>query len=308
MKTILSASVRRIILSACVITLLAAGGCRSSRKAVTKTSVPDVPSVPAVVETPQQVRNTLAIQFDRLASSYGNWTDVQMPVKADITSPMKLSLSGRATLVRDKAVYLSIRLLGMEMGALYADNDSAFITIRLNKLMYAESMDKFTKTFGLTLGDLQDALLGRAFYPGQGTLKSSDTKLFTIPDEEMPSSGDSYSWILKPRKATKGGEWFFRILSPTGDSGAPCVESLEIVPSASASAICRYSGPVISPDGIFASNAEVNATLGKRNLRATLRWTFSDAKWDTGTKVNFSKPSGYRRVTTEEVIKILKSL
>lgn len=307
MKAILSTTVRHLVLSACVITLLAAGGCRSSRKAIAEVPESQVPE--PVAETPVLYANTYAAQFDRLAASYGTWTDVQMPVKADIASPVKISLSGRATLVRDKVVYLSIRMLGMEMGALYADNDSAFITIRFNKLMYAESMDKFTRTFGLTLGDLQDALLGRGFYPGQGTLMAASAKLFSIPDGEIPASDLSTSWILKPRAATKGVEWFFRVLSPGRAESlvSPCVESLEIVPSASASAVCRYSGPVISPDGIFASNAEVNATLGKHKLQASLRWTFSDARWDTGTEVNFSKPSGYRRVSTDEVIKILKS-
>ena len=200
------------------------------------------------------------------------------------------------------------------MGSLYADNDSVFIAVKLNKILYAESMEKFSRTFGLTMTDLQDALLGRAFYPGRGTLEASSASLFKFaPMEAVEKNPDgSFVWELTPRKSHKGVEWFYKILSPAAEElsegVAPFAESLTIVPSASAKGSCIYSDPVLSSCGIFASVARVQATVGKRTIDASLRWSLDEAQWNTGVSVNYSKPRGYRRVSTSEVLKMLKGL
>lgn len=302
------------IIPVCIVLLLAAGSCRSSKKSAESTDS-YTPAPGTTVRIPEkEPARTLEADFGRLAASYGEWSDLRVPVRLELKSPAKFSVSGRATLVRGKAVHISVRILGMEMGSLYADNDSVFIAVKLNKILYAESMGKFSRTFGLTMTDLQDALLGRAFYPGKGTVEASSAPLFKFaPVETVEKNPDgSFVWDLTPRKSHKGVDWFYKILSPSADELAagvvPFAESLTIVPSASAKGSCLYSDPILSPCGIFASVARVQATAGKRTIDASLRWSLDDAQWNTGASANYTKPRGYRRVSTSEVLKMLKGL
>lgn len=87
------------------------------------------------------------------------WTDLYVPVKLELTEPARMSISGRATIVRDRSIYLSLRMIGMEVATVYVDADSIFATEKVHRQMIAVGFDA---TLGrkLTVGELQDLLLG----------------------------------------------------------------------------------------------------------------------------------------------------
>lgn len=93
------------------------------------------------------------------------WHDVYLPVKVSLLQPASMSLSGRATMVRDSAVFVSMRVLGMEVATLYADRDSVIVLDKFHKYVYSEPLSAVTSRAGLTLGDIQEILLGRQELP-----------------------------------------------------------------------------------------------------------------------------------------------
>lgn len=90
----------------------------------------------------------------------GSWHDVYMPVKVKLNSPMSMSLSGRATIVRDSLVNISMRVLGMEVAVVNMTSDSLIMVDKYHKYLFAESLGKIMGSHKLSLGDIQDIMLG----------------------------------------------------------------------------------------------------------------------------------------------------
>jgi hypothetical protein len=90
----------------------------------------------------------------------GTWHDVYMPVKVKLSSPMSASLSGRATIVRDSLVNLSMRVLGMEVAVVNITPDSLVLVDKYHKYVFSESLQKIMGSHKITLGDMQDIMLG----------------------------------------------------------------------------------------------------------------------------------------------------
>lgn len=93
------------------------------------------------------------------------WHTLYAPVKVNVSSPMSLGASGRATMVRDSLVHLSLRFFGMEVAQVRADRDSAWLVDKYHKIYTSMPLAGLTASSGLTLADVQDLLLGQAFLP-----------------------------------------------------------------------------------------------------------------------------------------------
>ena len=108
-----------------------------------------------------------------------HWSDLYVPVKLELTEPARMSISGRATMVRDRSIYLSLRMIGMEVATVYVDTDSIFATEKLHKQMLAVDFDK---TLGgkLSVGELQDLLLGD---PGKAVKKLPSALSYEVEDQ-----------------------------------------------------------------------------------------------------------------------------
>ncbi len=74
---------------------------------------------------------------------------------------MSLSASGRATLVRDSLIHISLRFFGMEIAQLRADRDSAWLIDKYHKIYTSVPLAKLTAASDMTLADVQELLLGR---------------------------------------------------------------------------------------------------------------------------------------------------
>lgn len=234
-----------------------------------------------------------------LAASYGAWSDVKVPVKVEIAKPKKFSMSGTATMVYGSALNVSFKMLGFEVASAYADADSVIINVKAMGMYYAESLRKFTSAFGLDIADLQSLLFGRAFVPGSGQLSAAQSSKFSV----SPISGSEY--MLVPDMKIKNVEWFYTAI--LGEE--PFVNGLAVEASGHNPILCNFASPYASEAGTVAQNIKVRTTIRKHDIEAGLTWSMGKASWDKGAKANKpSLPRNAKRMTTDQVLKMLKGL
>lgn len=121
----------------------------------------------------------------------GSWHDVYMPVKVSAVKPINQSLSGRATMVRDSMVHISMRMLGFEVAVLHVENDTMWVIDKFHKYQFAESLDKILGSHKMSLGALQDIMLG---------LNEGDMRQF-----KNPSNNESVTITYEDRRDTPAG-------------------------------------------------------------------------------------------------------
>ena len=112
--------------------------------------------------------------YTRLISDYRPWSDIYMPVTLSVSSPMDMSISGRATFIRDSEIHLSLRMIGIEVAIVYINNEKIYIIDKFNKRYIEENLSKLPGDLPVTVSNIQDMLLGRIFLPGFGTLTADD--------------------------------------------------------------------------------------------------------------------------------------
>lgn len=267
-----------------IILILAASlmtGCRTSKKA--SESHPDDTSA-------AQVKGD---SFDKLTASYGEWTDVNVPVNIRISSPTKFSISGRANLVHGKSIDISLRVLGFEMGRAFITTDSVFVVIKPKRTYMAESLTEVTKYVSFTTENIQDMLMGRPFLLGRPVLSPSDKKLVEI---ETFESG----MLITPRKQPSMANYGY----------AADVEELItklIIVSADSDkfkAEVSYPGHAYNtPAGVIASDTDIQVVTPKASYSATFTWKWNNARWNTGNRPDFTVPQGYKRILTKDLLK-----
>lgn len=125
-----------------VLAMLALTGCRSN-----KTTRPATPAPPPAATAPAQA---------------GEWHDVYLPVKIRVMAPIQLSLSGRATMVRDSAINISMRVFGMEMAVANVTADTVVIVDKYHKSLFAESLKELLGKHQMSVSEMQDIMLGTA--------------------------------------------------------------------------------------------------------------------------------------------------
>ena len=154
----------RLLLIAACSALFFAAACGTGKEASRTPSSASI--VPPADATP-------AVRFEAMTAAYGMWHDLQVPMRATLRSPMNMSASGRLTMVRDSLVHISMRVLGIEVAVLRVGRDSVHVFDKFHRYYAAESMAALSRRTGLTLADVQCALLGRAFMPGRGVATAS---------------------------------------------------------------------------------------------------------------------------------------
>lgn len=95
-------------------------------------------------------------------SAAPQWTDMSVPVTVNITKPQQLKVSGTLTMERGKMIHLSLRFLGMEVGAAYASGDSIYAFSKLQRIYVDESISRALGGYNLSLSDMQDLLIGQS--------------------------------------------------------------------------------------------------------------------------------------------------
>ena len=233
-------------------------------------------------------------KYFSLCDSYADWHDVHLPINLSWQAPDGMSISGRATMVRNEEIYISMRVMGFEAAVIYANTDSAYFVDKYHKYYFAESFKALMGSSCLTIGNLQDLLLGRAFAPGQGTVcEESAITLFAEDDNAWGIEGDPES--------PQGMEWW--CIATMDD--VPVVSSVSFARSETSQADFIYSDVQTTPAGPVAGIVDIALIDGFKGASAQLKWSIKDAKWNTDKQINFKQPNGYKIITTDQLLRFL---
>lgn len=129
-------------------------------------------------------------RFDAMMASYSSWDNLEIPLKVELKSPAKFSLSGRMYMENGQSILVSMRLLGFEVATMYADSDSLYCVDKVHKIVVAENMKNLTQLTGIDITQLQSLMLGRAFLPGEPGRLSRKTKGLSFEE----STDDGVEW------------------------------------------------------------------------------------------------------------------
>ena len=231
-------------------------------------------------------------ELKALVGSYRDWNDVAMSVKCNIRSPKSLSISGKVTMIYGREIKLSLRMLGFEVAALYADPDSIYVYEKLNHTMIVEAMSRITSLTGLDLKGVQDMLLGHITNP--------DNHNDILSGFKKNVSAESITLSMKRKK------YDLAYALSRGTDGLT-VSSLEVIADGKGSATCRYAPALITPAGPVSPSTDLTAAFGRQKLDASLNWSLETATWNKNIKPNKNLPKGYHRITTDRLIKALGS-
>lgn len=266
-----------------VFLMILSTACNSSRKTVS-------PGAGQIAGMSLQER------FRTLVDGYGDWNCVEVPVKVSLKSPGGVSLSGKAYMRHGKDIMLSLRFLGMEVATLYVSGDSLYAADKMHKYYVAESIRDALSGYDISVGDIQDLIMGRAFMLGSGTLVYNSRKKLAIED-----TGDV--WLILPHATAEGVEYGYSVDNETNRLlrlmvGVPGLEPVTV----------DYSGTVETPAGTVADNMSVTARVKKTDIAAGMAWSFEKAVWNVPDNLrSWKMPVGYKRLKSGDLVKMLSS-
>lgn len=279
-----------VTLAAALTLALATSGCGSSKNASTTGQDGTAPAIARGATVEQRYESLIT-------NSYREWSTLSVPVKIELTKPKQFSISGRAYMERDKSVFISLRFLGMEVGTIFIDNDSLFLTEKIHKYYVAEGVKSLLGGYPLTVADIQSLLLGQPFLAGKGRLSKADRQSLYICDAPVSST-----WTITPPAPADGIDYTFS-LSMSSDR----LERLTITTDDYLPATVVYSDGKASPAGEVNSVMDIAATAAKTPIAVYLKWNFSNAEWNTPDLRQWKKPKDYTRLKQKDIINALSS-
>lgn len=267
---------------AAIISVAALTGCRTSRSA-------------AISGGGDATAMTLTERARDVAAANLPWTQLNLPVKIAVKSPQKISLSGRIYMRRDRDIYITLRVLGMEVANMYVNSDSVYAADKLHKYYIAEPIKDIFAGASLSIGDIQDALLGRPFINNRGTL--TDKMLGQVTLTDSPDN----QWIMTPRSKINGKiEYQFNFSKETN-----ALMSL-VFKSGAKLYGCTYSSPTEIDGSCFMEHIAIATKVGKTAIDATITFDFNKVKWEVPSNARWRNPSGYKRITPASLAKSLQ--
>jgi len=264
--------------------LTALTGCRTSQQAAITQ-----PHGTASMSLPERARDVVA----------GNmpWSQINLPVKIAVRSPQKISMSGRVYMRRDRDIYITLRVFGMEVVNMYVNSDSIYASDRLHKYYMAESIKDMFAGASLSIGDLQDALLGRAFINSRGTL--ADNMLGDIILADSPDG----SWTLTPSSRINGDtEYQFKFSDDSNTLMSLFFKRGNKVYG------CTYSDQAVTGNGRFMKHLGITTKVGNTAIDATLTFDFNKVKWEVPASIQRRSYNNYRRITPHALAKAIKEM
>lgn len=265
------------------ILLIGLAGCRSS-KSIVDQSMLDYSSL------------TLSERLQEVAAANCPWTQLNLPLKVSLKSPDKLSLSGRIYMRRNHDIYVTLRVLGIEVANMYVNTDSIYVADKAHKYYLAEPIDKIFAGASLSIGDIQDALLGRAFINNRGTLSPDMLNQVTVAD------GENNSWDISPQSKINGSISYSFRLSDSDNS----MQSFT-VDTGSKQYSCSYSDPTTIDGSRFMQRMSISTKVGKTEIDATLALDFDNVKWEVPESARWRTPKNYRRINPRALSQAFKN-
>lgn len=262
-----------------IISLLVFSGCHSSKRSLR-------PGEPL----PENA--TLTQRYDALVDGYGNWSDVTVPVSFVLSSPQRFSISGRAKMIHNESIDISLRMLGFEVGRIYLTVDSVHVMVKPKKVYMSESLEDVSRVLKFSVGNVQDLIMGRPFVLGGSTL-SPDTRDVGL------QFVDGDSWTITPALPSSPASYGYRVCASN------FLEYLVAgYDNGYLTATCGYSAPV-DVDGVGAVSPDVDIKVvnPKQKIEASITWKWDNARWNEGIESEWTVPRGYKRIKAADVIK-----
>lgn len=251
--------------------------------------------------TPEQLATaSVEDRFDAMVSSYKPWHSLSVPVKVELRSPSRLSLSGRAYMVKDSLVHVSMRVLGFEVAYMHVTRDSVYCVDKVHHLAVIEGIDRLSSNAGITLGQLQSLLIGRAIIPGQHGDLTRKSRNITLKSAD----NESDMWSMT---AVSTGQYPYTCVYDV-DPAVNQVSSVTVeLPGRNPVAV-SYQSPVECQLGYFPSSLSCDVTVASKRLDASLRYTTGSLRINNADVPSFSRPgSNYRIIKAADLVKSLSS-
>ncbi len=266
--------------------LFIASGCSSSRSNSTQQG--------QATTLPKAKTTSGKLILSQLQSDTTTWTDFYAPFNFKIRRPISLAVSGRATMVRDKSILFSARMMGIEVAQLYIDNDSTWLVDKFHKLVCAVPTDRLTGLSGLSIANLQDLMLGKPFCPGTTDLINAF--------EQLKFAEEDSTLVLQPRKADTTGKWSMTLTE------GPVIALAELALPGDKTINLEYSKNTTTDNGAtYPAQLDAMGAAGQFPINAGLTWQLGKARYDQGNIKEWTAPS-YRRITIAQLIELVKNM
>lgn len=277
---------RKVFGIVCVCLMLMLVGCKSTKSSLSSTT--------NIEDLGKEGAAMLSQRVDSVISFYNDWHDVVVPIDLSLHQPKSFSVSGRATMVKDESIYISIRVFGFEAANIYVTPDSIFASYKLNKIYIAEETGRLLANYPVTVGNIQDLLLGRAFMLGKGTL-SSDMK------KKLDLNSTAESWSVTPSQNLKKVIYSFLF-----DLNSNALAMTKVDIEGKKPVECKYMNPPVNTAaGYVPKGINISTTLKDIPIDATIAWNLSSAKWNSGATAKWKTPKGYKRISVSDLLKAL---
>ncbi|MBQ6167432.1 MAG: DUF4292 domain-containing protein [Muribaculaceae bacterium] len=276
-----------ILLSLISATLLMTTSCGTIKKGAAATLPQGQGTTPTTTVTGDPL--------DAVIASLGNWQTMQTGGNIKLSAGSSFSSSIQVRMVRDKDIYISLRpVLGIEVGKLLITADSIYAVDKVHKRYIAEKVSLLTAGVPVTVSDVQDIFLGRAFIIGKGTLNDALKPQVTA---EKAGSGIA----VTPNEHYKGHVYSFNYDKSNN------IVTLNIMPEGSATATyqVKYADVKATDAGKIAHDIKVNATVEKKKLDLTL--TYKNIDWNGNVKIEHGIPSGYTRMSARDLFSMFSN-
>ncbi|MCM1450100.1 MAG: DUF4292 domain-containing protein [Clostridiales bacterium] len=244
---------------------------------------------------------TVGKRFDAMMASYSSWDNLEIPLKVELKSPAKFSLSGRMYMENGQSILVSMRLLGFEVATMYADSDSLYCVDKVHKIVVAENMKNLTQLTGIDITQLQSLMLGRAFLPGEPGRLSRKTKGLSF-EESTDDGVGRHNWSFS---LSASGKRHY-VCRFDVDPEVNQLSRLSVILPGRDPIACEYVDWTETSLGLFPRLLSCNTKISTKQLDATLRYTPSGLKFNSDKLQHFKQPDGsYRRIGLAELIKVL---
>lgn len=267
-----------------VVALMFATGCSTSKQAAVRpNAVADAGSRTGVGPTGETAMKQMIASYSPM------WNKLKVPITLSLVSPTSVSASGTLTMERGESIAISLRVLGMEIAAVYLTGESVTVVDRWNKRYVQEDLSKFLTGFPVDICNVQDILMGRLFEAGKKNLTESSAGDFIFETE-----GDV--WACQPRNQSELYNYAFAATLAT-------LIQLEAAAGSGAASV-EYSAPVETVHGPMTTGLKVKSLVKKKNLELNIEYKPGKVTWDDEVKIQpFMPPNSYTKVDASSVLK-----
>lgn len=275
----------RLLVATILLAAITLTGCKTKKDTITVN-----PKQPGGITTVTTPTDTLSLpdRLEFIANRQATWQTLQAGGNVKLGGAKSLAANMQLRMVRDKAIYISIRVLGIEAAKIIVDNDSVLLVDKFHKRYLAEPVSMLTNGLPATVGMVQDIFLGRAFLLNSGTLNNSNKRAATITSTEAGNAR------IQPEKQPEKFAYNFDINTRNN------IIALNVIPQKGTPYKASYSEIQNTLAGPIAHQSLLQAHIAGADF--TLRLEMKNLQWNTAFKIDTSRPGGnYKRITPKQL-------